>query len=72
MFRNLYSELQNWKNSEIKKPLLIKGVRQCGKTYLMQHFGSENYTDVAYFSLENNDALHEVFDIDFAGSRTFQ
>lgn len=69
MYRNLNSELIKWKNKETRKPLLIKGIRQCGKTYLMQYFGDENYSDVAYFTFENNDALHEVFEVDFDISR---
>ena len=41
--RKIESVLEKWKDSEHKKPLVIKGIRQCGKTYIVQKFAKENY-----------------------------
>lgn len=54
--RKIESVLAEWRNSESKKPLVIKGIRQCGKTYIVQKFAKENYESVIYmnFVLEPN------------------
>ncbi len=65
MKRTLTEALLSWKNNPEKKPLIIKGVRQCGKTYLLKEFGKEYYDDVAYFNFEENEALGKVFENDF-------
>lgn len=54
--RKIESVLDDWKRSENKKPLVIKGMRQCGKTYIVQKFARENYENVVYmnFILEPN------------------
>ena len=46
--RKIESVLAEWRNSESKKPLVIKGIRQCGKTYIVQKFSEENYESVIY------------------------
>lgn len=61
MYRIIYDQLLKWKESEDRKPLILKGVRQCGKTWLLKEFGKTNYTDVAYFNFEGNPALQERF-----------
>lgn len=48
--RKIESVLAEWKNSESKKPLVIKGIRQCGKTYIVQKFAKENYECVVYMN----------------------
>ena len=48
--RKIESVLAEWKNSESKKPLVIKGIRQCGKTYIVQKFAKENYESVVYMN----------------------
>ena len=48
--RKIESVLAEWKNSESKKPLVIKGIRQCGKTYIVQKFAKENYENVIYMN----------------------
>ena len=48
--RKIESVLEKWKDSEHKKPLVIKGIRQCGKTYLVQKFAKENYESVVYLN----------------------
>jgi predicted AAA+ superfamily ATPase len=61
MKRLLLDKMKQWKDRESRKPLLIKGVRQCGKTWLLQAFGAAFYEDVAYFNFEGHDALEERF-----------
>ena len=48
--RKIESVLSEWKNSKSKKPLVIKGIRQCGKTYIVQKFATENYESVVYMN----------------------
>ena len=48
--RKIESVLAEWKNSKYKKPLVIKGIRQCGKTYIVQKFAEENYESVIYMN----------------------
>ncbi|MCL2310926.1 MAG: ATP-binding protein [Firmicutes bacterium] len=62
MKRNLTKNLVQWKNSITRKPLILKGVRQCGKTYTLKEFGSNNYSEVAYFNFEKNDELINLFE----------
>jgi len=54
-------DLIRWKNSNYRKPLILQGVRQCGKTYLLKKFASLYYQDVAYFNFEESPALAEFF-----------
>lgn len=64
--RKIESDLAKWKNSESKKPLVIKGIRQCGKTYIVQKFAKENYENVIYmnFILEPDKKLAFARNID--------
>ena len=48
--RKIESILAEWKKSEHKKPIVIKGIRQCGKTYIVQKFAKENYESVIYMN----------------------
>ncbi|MDO5845060.1 MAG: AAA family ATPase, partial [Methanocorpusculum sp.] len=64
MERLINSELQKWKNSKTRKPLILRGVRQCGKTWILKEFGRQNFEDVAYFSFENNAPLFSCFETD--------
>ena len=48
--RKIESVLSEWKNSKLKKPLVIKGIRQCGKTYIVRNFAKENYESVVYMN----------------------
>ena len=69
MERNLKYDLLNWKYDDGRKPLILKGVRQCGKTYLLKDFGKRFYESCAYFNFEENDALKKVFEKDYDTSR---
>ena len=62
MYRLAYEELLSWKNSKNRRPLILEGVRQCGKTYLLRHFGKENYKNVVYLNFEGNDELIKIFE----------
>ena len=48
MYREKIEVLKNWKNSDIRKPLIIRGARQVGKTWLAKEFGKTEYEKVAY------------------------
>ena len=67
--RNITDKLVAWKNKKNRKPLLITGVRQCGKTYILKEFGNLYYDDVAYFNFDSNSRLNSVFENDFDTNR---
>ncbi len=69
MERTLISELINWKEKNTRKPLILKGVRQCGKTYLLKEFGRQCFESVAYFNFEETPALSAVFEKDYDTNR---
>ena len=54
-------QLVDWKNSFDRKPLILKGARQVGKTYILKEFGENNYENVAYFNFDHDDGLKELF-----------
>lgn len=58
-------KLIKWKNKRNRKPLLVTGVRQCGKTYLLDEFGKREFEDVAYFNFDGNTGLISLFEFDF-------
>ena len=61
MKRFITEKLINWKNSKNRKPLILKGARQVGKTYILKEFGEKNYNNVAYFNFDHDDGLSELF-----------
>ena len=65
-------KLTEWKNSADRKPLIVQGVRQCGKTYLINEFGSENYKNVVYINFEEKDEYRNIFDNDLNPRRIFE
>ena len=65
MYRSAINALLQWKNKDNRKPLIIMGARQVGKTWLMKEFGRTNYDKVAYISFYNNKRMDEVFQNDF-------
>jgi len=67
--RNLMKKLADWKQSGTRKPLILRGVRQCGKTWLLQEFGKRCFQNVAYFNFERNERLFSVFEKDISPSR---
>lgn len=67
--RNITSKLLSWKNDKSKKPLVIMGARQVGKTTVINEFGKDHYRDVHYFNFELNPELHEFFKINKSPER---
>ena len=65
MERTILHQLINWKNKKNRKPLLMTGVRQCGKTYLIREFGKRAFEETAYFNFDGNMGLQSIFDFDF-------
>lgn len=69
MERKTLNELLKWKEKKNRKPLLLTGVRQCGKTYIIKEFGKKEFEDTAYFNFDGNIGLKSVFDFDFDVNR---
>ena len=69
MERKTLSHLLKWKEKKNRKPLLVTGVRQCGKTYIIKEFGKTEFEDTAYFNFDGNTGLKSVFDYDFDVTR---
>ena len=62
MYRKIMGFLEAWKESEHRKPLILQGARQVGKTYSILEFGRTHYENVAYFNFETNPKLNETFE----------
>lgn len=62
MYRKIMSFLEAWKESSHRKPLILQGARQVGKTYSILEFGRKAYENVAYFNFETNPKLNETFE----------
>ena len=65
MERNVIEQLKKWKQNPNRKPLLLNGARQVGKTYILQKFGQEEYEKVAYLNLDHNGEVSRVFEQDY-------
>ena len=61
MYRKIFDFLIQWKNDKYRKPLIIQGARQVGKTYAVLEFGKENYDNVVYFNFQTNEKLADTF-----------
>ena len=64
MERLLMQDLVKWKENKDKKPLVLQGVRQCGKTFLINDFAKRYYTDVAYYRFDKDARIKEFFEQD--------
>ncbi len=62
MYRKVIRFLEDWQNSPHRKPLILQGARQVGKTYSILEFGRTHYDNVAYFNFETNPRLNKTFD----------
>lgn len=62
MKRDIYSQLENWKQSSRRKPLILNGARQVGKTYALKHFGKTSFQKTVYLNFEKNEKLCQYFD----------
>jgi len=65
MYRIEFENLVHWKKSDKRKPLLIRGARQVGKTWLMKEFGEKEYEQTIYINFESSSHLKEIFESDF-------
>ena len=65
MKRKSFDKLLKWKEKKNRKPLLVTGVRQCGKTYLIKEFGRTEFEEMAYFNFDGKTGLKSIFDYDF-------
>lgn len=61
MRRKVLERMKEWKNSKGRKPLVLEGARQVGKTWLMREFGRTCFEDVAEFNFDENEGLKEIF-----------
>jgi len=64
MFREAINDLIKWKEDKNRKPLIIRGARQVGKTWLMKTFGKQSYDKVAYINFESNERMRNLFQDD--------
>ena len=62
MKRLAMKQLLEWKESKNRKPLIIRGARQVGKTWLMKEFGNSHFDNLAYINFENNERMHTLFE----------
>ena len=69
MERELFAKLEKWKNKKKRKPLIIQGARQVGKTWIMKEFGARYFKNTIYINFDNNEIMKKVFEIDFDTSR---
>lgn len=69
MFREIMNDLINWKEKTRRKPLLVTGVRQCGKTYTILEFAKKQFKNYVYINFEETETISAVFDYDFDVNR---
>ena len=62
MYRKIITELKEWKNKKDRLPLILKGARQVGKTWILQEFGKECFDDVLYINFENAGNIENLFE----------
>ena len=72
MYREKIEELKKWKESPNRKPLIIRGARQVGKTWLMKEFGEKYYDKYAYINFDDNTRMNKLFEEDFDLDRIIQ
>lgn len=69
MYRYAIEELKKWKSRKNRKPMILEGARQVGKTWLMKEFGATEFEDVAYINFDSNSQMRELFAGDLAVER---
>jgi predicted AAA+ superfamily ATPase len=65
MYRESIVSLKRWKQDKFRKPLIVRGARQVGKTWLLQEFGRTSYNKLVYVNFEETPALQNIFSNDF-------
>ena len=61
MERHIYTSLKDWKVSPNRKPLILQGARQVGKTYILKEFGAREYSEVVYINCDDNNDMQNMF-----------
>jgi uncharacterized protein len=69
MKRIIYNKILDWKQTSKRKPLILNGARQVGKTWILKEFGKNEYESIAYFNFEENPRLSSIFDEDLDTTR---
>lgn len=69
MYREISRDLIKWKDSRRRKPLIITGVRQCGKTFVLKELGQQQFENTCYINFESNSKYASIFDFDFDVNR---
>ena len=69
MYREIINDLKKWKDKSRRKPLILTGVRQCGKTYIVDEFARSNFESYVYVNFESEETLSAIFDYDFNVNR---
>ena len=69
MYRKIEDKLKDWKESRMRKPLVIQGARQVGKTYSVLMFAKKNFQNIVYINFESSSELHRMFDRDLNPER---
>ena len=69
MYREIINDLKKWKDKPRRKPLILTGVRQCGKTYIVDEFARSNFESYVYVNFESEETLSAIFDYDFDVNR---
>ena len=65
MERTVMNDLIAWKERVDRKPLILLGARQVGKTYILKEFGRQHYDNVAYINCDNNELAKGLFELDY-------
>ena len=65
MYREITQELIRWKDKRRRKPLILTGVRQCGKTYIINEFGNSHFKNMAHLNFEESENAGAIFEYDF-------
>ncbi len=72
MERKVFQQLESWKNMKERKPLILQGARQVGKTYMLKEFGNKFFENTVYINLETNIAVNQYFGQDISPERIIQ
>ena len=72
MYRDALHDLKQWKESSRRKPLIIEGARQVGKTWLMKEFGAQEYRNTVYINFDHNEIMSNLFAGDLSIQRIMQ
>ena len=61
MYRTIFNQLKEWKNKKYRKPLVLAGARQVGKTFMLTEFGKQEFENIAYINCDDNNMARDLF-----------